>query len=398
MAIKVCDRLCGAGKTQAAIRMMNENPDKKFLFITPFLEEAQRIKYSCPLLNFAEPAAYDSSGKFGSLISLLENGRNVASTHALFRRYDKHVAELIRQQGYTLILDEVFDVFELLGAHPHDVQDAIAQGHISVDSAGRVHWNNDGYDGEFTRYRKHIKNGYVTVDKDKLILWLFPIEVFEAFRDVYILTYMFDAQIQKYYFDLNGCGYEIIGTRHLSGIDYEFCAVEDADPPPSLSGKIHILDDLKSNEVGKKKTALSVSWHKKPDTDNIERLRRSLYNVLHNKFGVPSKDILWTTYKGFRNALQGKGFKKSFLSFNARARNDFADRHYLAYCVNLYMNPTMRNYFVAQGIKIDQDKYALSEMIQWVWRSAIRRGEEIWLYVPSSRMRGLFYDWLEEMK
>lgn len=398
MAIKVCDRLCGSGKTQAAIRMMNENPGRKYLFITPFLDEARRIKYSCPLLNFAEPVAYDASGKFGSLISLLENGQNVASTHALFKRYDGRVGELVRRHDYTLILDEVFDVFELLAAHPHDVQDAVAQGHVAVDSVGRVRWNDDGYGGEFTRYRKHIKNGYVTVDKDKLILWLFPVEVFRAFRDVYILTYMFDAQIQKYYFDLHGCEYEKIGTRHVAGIDYEFCGVEDADPPPSLSGKIHILEDLKCNEIGKKKTALSVSWHKKSNTDNVERVRRSLYNVLHNKFGVSGKDILWTTYKGFRNTLRGKGFTKSFLSFNARARNDFADRHYLAYCVNLYMNPTMRNYFAAQGVPIDQDKYALSEMIQWVWRSAIRRGEEIWLYVPSSRMRGLFRDWLEEMQ
>lgn len=41
-----------------------------------------------------------------------------------------------------------------------------------------------------------------------------------------------------------------------------------------------------------------------------------------------------------------------------------------------------------------EDDYALSEMIQWVWRSAIRDGKEIWVYIPSRRMRELFQNWL----
>jgi len=36
----------------------------------------------------------------------------------------------------------------------------------------------------------------------------------------------------------------------------------------------------------------------------------------------------------------------------------------------------------------------LSELIQWVWRSAIRDGNSINIYIPSSRMRNLFIEWL----
>ena len=35
------------------------------------------------------------------------------------------------------------------------------------------------------------------------------------------------------------------------------------------------------------------------------------------------------------------------------------------------------------------DAYARTELIQWVWRSSVRRGEEITLYLPSPRMREL---------
>lgn len=400
--LKVCDAMCGAGKTQAAIHLMNENPDRKFLFITPFLDEVDRIRSSCPALKFAEPKALDKDGKFGNLISLLENKVNIASTHALFSRYDDYVASLIKQGGYTLILDEVTDVVDFLDVHSDDVRDLIESRHIAVGENGRVFWIDENYNGYFKKYKQQIQSGYVIMDNDKLLLWLFPIEVFEAFAEVIILTYMFDAQMQKYYFDLHGHTYEQIGTRRITGIDYEFCAVEDADPSPSLSGKIHIVDDAALNEIGDACNALSVSWHEREKFvlghPSLDKLKKNLYNVFRNKFEAVSEDIIWTTYKDYVSVLKGKGYTNSFLSFNARARNDFANRHYLGYCVNVYLHPSLKNYFEAQGVRVDEERYALSEMIQWVWRSAIRRGEEIWLYVPSSRMRGLFCDWLEEMK
>ena len=47
-------------------------------------------------------------------------------------------------------------------------------------------------------------------------------------------------------------------------------------------------------------------------------------------------------------------------------------------------------------MKMDWDQYALAIMIQWVWRSRIRNGQEIWLYVPSRRMRELFLKWMDD--
>ena len=69
----------------------------------------------------------------------------------------------------------------------------------------------------------------------------------------------------------------------------------------------------------------------------------------------------------------------------------------LAYPINFNLHPDVYAYFKSLGYTMDKDKYSLSMMVQWVWRSAIRKGEEIWLYVPSARMRGLFTDWLEEV-
>ena len=54
----------------------------------------------------------------------------------------------------------------------------------------------------------------------------------------------------------------------------------------------------------------------------------------------------------------------------------------------------MFNFFIKRGTNIDQDRYALSEMIQWIFRSAIRKGKPIDIYIPSQRMRELFKKWL----
>ena len=44
---------------------------------------------------------------------------------------------------------------------------------------------------------------------------------------------------------------------------------------------------------------------------------------------------------------------------------------------------------------MNDDVYAISEMVQVIWRSAIRNDEPIHLYIPSERMRNLFELWLQ---
>ena len=35
-------------------------------------------------------------------------------------------------------------------------------------------------------------------------------------------------------------------------------------------------------------------------------------------------------------------------------------------------------------------------MVQWIWRSAIRDGGEVYLYIPSKRMRTILTKWIEK--
>ena len=102
-------------------------------------------------------------------------------------------------------------------------------------------------------------------------------------------------------------------------------------------------------------------------------------------------------FKQYKNAIQGKGYAKSFLSCNARATNAYSDRTAVAYMCNIFFNPILKNFFEQKGVRIEEDKWALSELLQFLFRSGIRKGEDIRLYIPSLRMRNLLKRWMVGM-
>lgn len=397
MIVKVCDTIMGAGKTESAITMINHDVKSRYIFITPYLEEVKRIKSSCSSRHFKDPQSKSEGGKLENLHHLLSAKHNIASTHALFEAYNRETIELIRNGGYKLVLDEVFQAVQIIKISSNDLK-ILKAGMIEVGEDYRVRWIKDGYEGRFDDLRDMCLTENVLLYKDCLLLWEFPIEVFQAFEEVIILTYMFDSQVQKYYFDVNNVDVQYIGTVYEDGV-YHFC---DKPTMPeytkTLFEKIHIVDDNKLNKIGDGVTALSSSWYTKARGTKgqpaIKMMRNNLANLFKHKYASASNRNLWTVYKDHLDLLKGKGYTKGFLSCNIRATNAYRSRDCLAYCVNVYYNPLLKNYFQEHGVEVLEDEYALSEMIQWVWRSAIRDGKEIWVYIPSKRMRGLFQDWL----
>ena len=63
----------------------------------------------------------------------------------------------------------------------------------------------------------------------------------------------------------------------------------------------------------------------------------------------------------------------------------------------LLWNEYFKDFFRYHNVEINTNQYALSEMLQWIWRSAIRDGKEIWIYIPSRRMRELLQNWIQEI-
>lgn len=398
--IFVVDSIMGSGKTSAAINKMNEDKNSNYIFITPFLKEVDRIKEKCDTRKFVEPE-HKGIGKLENLRHLISKDFNIASTHALFKIYDDDVKELIRNKNYKLILDEVFSVIEMIPLHKDDIK-LMLDNFAHIDENHYVIWDDDNYNGtKFKEMKLMAKNKNLMLIDNILLLWNFPVDMFKCFKEVFILSYMFDAQIQKYYYDLNNVKLTYLGVTKKNG-HYEFSnKTTMPDYVRGLKSKIHIINDEKLNRIGDPETALSVSWFERDCSKRgkplIKILKKNLINLFNNRFKSTSDENMWTTYKEFQPLLSGKGYTKGFVSVNARATNDYRHKKYLAYCANIFFNPYLKNYFIDRNVNILEDKYALSELIQWVWRSAIREEQPINIYIPSARMRNLFINWLDDL-
>lgn len=395
MEAYICDSIMGSGKTSAAINKMRTEPGP-FIFVTKFLSEVERVCRECADRHFVQPTPSEQ-GKIGSLLKLLDMKRNIASTHALFYKYNEEVLEALRAGGYTLILDEVVDAVQPMDVTPGDIKIIMEKGYGSVGENNRVEWVDDEYSGKLTPIKQMVESRYITFDEGKFFIWQLPIELFLPFKEVWVLTYMFEHSTQGAYFKLNNIPYTYVKV-HIEDGKYMF--VPGRAQNKTKLPNVYVEKSRSLNRVGDSRYALSSTWFKKQlrgDREILDELRRCIYNVMRNKFPGYYGDRMWTTFENARTKLRGEGYSKGFLAYNARATNDYSNRTALAYCVNVFLHPSIKSYFSKRGVPINEDQWALSEMLQWVWRSAVRRGEEIWLYIPSRRMRLLFLDWVREV-
>lgn len=410
MAIKVCDAIMGSGKSSAAISYMNAHPKQKFIYITPYLEEAVRIRESCPDLHFKEPSnkipEFDFR-KYRHTVELITAGENITSTHNMFLRYSDDMIELIQKHDYTLIIDEAVDVLRPSSITLSDMKLFENAGWVTKEGNFIKLSPTFDYESGFANNIVALSKGNRLIDMpdsgggDLYYYWLFSKDILTAFKDVFVLTYLFDAQTMKYYFDITNIQYDVIGIRRDEAGGYHFNDTPLYIPEYTghLSDKIHIFENAKLNAVGNNKHSLSYTWFKRSSSgsEQKETLKKNVYNFFINyNRDKPAQSRLWATYKNGEPLLRGKGYFYNDIAFNAKATNNFRDRQVLAYCVNIFMQPNEKQYLISNGVDVMEDRYALSVMIQWIWRSAIRDRKEIWIYIPSKRMRTLLQKWIEE--
>ena len=396
--VTVIDSICGSGKTSKFIEIMNNNTNNKYIYITPYLDEIQRVLNSCDNRVFYEPKTERGEGsKLKDFNKLLSQGKNIVSTHSLFSMVNDETLKYLKEYSYTLVMDEVFQVVEQIKITKSD-REILLRDKVSVAEDGKLTWIDKDYKGTLSKYKNAIEKGDCYIYDDCFMLWTFPCLIMNALEHTYILTYMFKGQLQRYYYDMNKIRYEYKSIKKING-KYEIIEYLEKEDLTYLRNLINICDNEKLNKIGEGRYTLSKSWYIKQDnnkTDAFDLLKNNIYNYFRNITKSKSKDNMWTTFKDYKNDLKGAGYSKGFISCNARATNEYKDKKNLAYTINTFNNPMILKFFRNKNVNVDEDSFALSELIQWIFRSQLRDNKTINIYVPSSRMRELLVKWINK--
>ena len=405
LQIKILDDIMGSGKSTWAIHYINDNPDKKFLCIVPLLDECERYKEKTDI-DIVDPEKWGS--KWNHFKHLVENEQNIVTTHALIQKMDLDMLELLKSKDYILMIDECLDVLSPYNISKDDMKIIFNENLVSLDEDGFLIWNED---------KKPYKGGYGDVkrlcsfkslmgfkkdnseDLAKILMWNFPIDFFKCFDESYIFTYLWEGSVQKSYFDIHGIKYKKYMLKDGELVEHNIEL--EYQKRKEVVGLINIYEG-RFNKIGSrigKSNPLSKSWYedkRKKNQGMFTQLKKNTENYFRTVTNTKSADNMYTVFKSYCRFVQGKGYSKGFVPCNARGTNNFRDKKALAYLINLFMIPDTKKFINHYNIEFDEDLFALSTLLQWIWRSQIRDGKEINIYIPSERMRTLLQNWINE--
>lgn len=415
----IIDRPCGTGKTTAMLASLR--PDRKYLLVTPSLTEVDRFIADSPSdVDICTPR--DTCGpKLHDLSRLLDAGRSVAITHKL---YNSMLSQAPKLAGYDIIIDEAptpvehhagieADVFEQIMVRsgfaevdlstrqvtPTATWRQFERSHISKTSGEEVVTN--GFFGDL--YANAI-NGRLHANESGVFVIAVPNQVLLSGRSLTIMSFLTEGTYIRVYLDmLAKADPRAAYTLHREGNDQwlkearKLVAVEALDLPKGVN--------------------LSFSRQRGNTHDRTcKEIGNALRNLVQTRWkGTLRSDILITCarHKWFADSrgryagqwakpsrLFGRDFGKGgvkWLPNKTRGTNLYAHASHLIYLYAQSPNPMVMNFLGCAGRDFSE-AYALAEMVQWIWRSRVRRGQAVTVAIPCARMRRIFEDWLNSVE
>lgn len=448
----IVDAVMGTGKSSWVIKEVIRNHQKKYVIVVPLLMEVERYETAlkehrsvyAPHVDINDPDIDSKLDAFKR--SLLDGAGVIITTHALFSLWDDESREHIADKGgYTLILDETVDPVQQADIKKDDYQLLLNCGYIREEvyplvtkeganfkTISRTE-KTAGYSGKLDGFIRHaLRNNIISLDDSKYIQTLKPENV-SAFDQSFVLTYMYPGSQMDCWLQLYG-----IEVSHKTLIrDPESEELILVDHPGRYSGaefsdKIKIVDSPKMNAIGAKGrrgVPLSNKWFEKAGAETIKQMKDHLNNMARHQTKKFTKEVLgddtthpgyyfmWTVKNDYRAKLEKGGMpykcvppgasipieddrmeteedRQCFLAHNQRATNKYAHKACLAYLTTPLPIVPIKQFFDGHGLDYNGETYMLSTLLQWVWRSRIRNGQEILVYIPSEPLRELFMEWL----
>ena len=392
----------GSGKTLGIIKWMLANPNNKYLYISPMLTEVeQRIPEACEALEFTFPTTEEHKTKSLHLLELLTDGCNISFTHSLFSELSKRHLEQIARHNYVLIIDEEVSLIEpYQGKYKKgDIISLEEAGHIKVDedNLGKVEWlwKEMSEDTQYSGLQRlcSIDMLYCSKRNREMMVTQLPMSLVESAKRTIILSYLFKGSVMESFLKLKG----------IEVVDFTEVELLKDTKQVMLEARelITLCSTTATNAV--KNYSMSSTWYS--TTANKDQLKK-LSSAIRSVYRKAGKDDLLLTLPKDNASRESKrsvvhpniNLEGVFLYCGARATNDYASKSVALHAYNRYVNLVVKSYLQDYGLELDaipdDDQFALSEMIQWIWRTRIRENKPIDLYILPKRMESLFKQWL----
>lgn len=392
--VKIIDRPCGTGKTTSLLKSFEH--DKKYIVIVPYLSEVTRVigEADC---DFYEPVVEgETTTKISSLIQLAIEGKNIATTHKMF----ESLVSVCRKgylKEYHLVIDEVPDpvkvAYQLSKASLNEIY--LGGGYIQVDYTGLVStsekWQIKQFEFNDTlspKLMNQAATGCLYLSENQYFLLCMPSELLTSCQTTTILTYKSEGSILCKYLDKEGIPY-VVDSSVIAEEEFRSKARE-------LISINSLTTALTSFKWSHSKQAL----FSKTDCDKV---KVGLKNLRSTKLvGVDQKDILFTCrkslwfdeYKGPKIKNGSRINNANWVSNTTRGTNLYSHCSHAIYLYDQNVNPVVARWLGIKDLSSFNDNYALTELIQWLYRSRVRKGEPIDVYFASDRMKSILMNWL----
>lgn len=430
------DEIMGTGKSYSALRYI-ENlalcSGERWIFCTEYLDEIERRTIENPIAApfWRTPTETGDDTKTDHLIELLKepDTKLIGITHALLLSASNNpfVNTLLKSKGYKLFLDETIDLITPYnGVKFGDFLKCLDRKEISInDLFGKVEWLVDdsvvthGNVTSTDKLKKDSNKGivYSAVQSgsvgDSVILVEIQNEIiFKQFDRIILATYninnsLFDAYLK---------------VKNIPRVVCRDVVCSRKTTKETIRNNIDFISKYDRQFRG---MALSGNWYKAESSTDDYKIINKTIKAIGDKSGcrgnahllgftVPAdrlgkqrdtKKVQPTGYphtvcsvvvdaKGAEQEEHSKALS-AYVPCNARASNEYANKTVMVHAFNRYAMVPVTRFLDHYNVEYSNEVFALNELVQWVWRSAIRNGEPIKLAILSTRMRDLFVRWLD---
>lgn len=421
--VEILDSIMGSYKTTKILEWIDQHyTTDRFIYVSPLISEVGeggRLHKDLKYAKFHSPNTDSSGTKSDDLLSMLEDGLNICCTHSLYLLMDKRHLDAIKKHEYILIIDEEIGVISDYNRYSDSDLDSLMNMNCidRQDSDGMLLWVSDdpSFDKPNHKYynlKRNIVSGVIYTAKrsNRMVVTQLPVKLFTVAKRTIIITYMFEGNTLSCFL-------------RLKGVEYTpFTEVTPHKVDKKSIKKLINMYEIKSKWKELESFKLSNTWYSaksayKNSTTKDMKLIENFISSFARNTNCSYVDLMYTFPKdkrfdnGNTKRINPKSLidrervdddtgevvlEKVWIATQTRATNLYSHKTHLVHAFNRYPNTKIQSYLQDYGFGIDQDVFAVSELVQWVWRSAIRKGEPITLCIVSPRMRKLFEIWLNE--